>query len=550
MAYPDLYDLTYSYTHFQQSQGDNSFPGTQLDSDLDGLKDAITNVANFSKLAIRADGQLINGLVTYDSLSPSLQVAGLAPADDWVTATAYAVGAVVIQSANVYRATASHTSGVFAADLGAGKWQFRFALVAGPQGPKGEPGTGSGDVVAANNGSDFANKKATKDNLSVLGADIISAATINLETATGDVVDVTGTMTITAITLSDGHERTVRFTGALILMNGASLVLPGGQNIATVAGAFAVFRGYASGVVRCVSYTPGAGVVGVDPQLITTAQQTQVLTNVGAAPLILPRTSNYTVGAGDRGKMISASIAQGSTLTLGSLAASTAGAGFEFYVENTSYGSVIFDPNGSETVDGDASIPIFKGQSFAIVSDGANWKTRGKQSVFTIEVKKAISNVANAAFLIPDGLKLMELNIGGLYGSAATVTLAIRTSTDGGASFNAAANYVGNIMYAASGGTTASSYSASLTSLQLSGAVGPASAGGYNLIADLRISRQASGGFGLGGITSHFNSAAAYHQVNQVGGYYNAAGVVNAMAVFVVGGNLYADEIILIGRDK
>ena len=91
------------------------------------------------------------------------------------------------------------------------------------------------------------------------GSDIASASTINLTTATGDIVDVTGTTSITAVTLADGLERNVRFTGALTLTNGASLVLPSGANITTAAGDFAVFRGYAAGVVRCVSYTKASG---------------------------------------------------------------------------------------------------------------------------------------------------------------------------------------------------------------------------------------------------------------------------------------------------
>jgi len=90
------------------------------------------------------------------------------------------------------------------------------------------------------------------------GTDIASAGTINLTTATGNLVDVTGSTAITAITLADGAERTVRFTGALTLTNGASLVLLGGGNIVTAAGDFAVFRGYAAGVVRLVSYSRAA----------------------------------------------------------------------------------------------------------------------------------------------------------------------------------------------------------------------------------------------------------------------------------------------------
>lgn len=96
------------------------------------------------------------------------------------------------------------------------------------------------------------------------GSDVASASTVNLDTATGDLVDVTGTTTITAITLSEGRHATVRFTGILTLTHGASLVLLGGANIVTAAGDFAIFRGYATGVVRCVAYHRAA--VTPDPQ--------------------------------------------------------------------------------------------------------------------------------------------------------------------------------------------------------------------------------------------------------------------------------------------
>ena len=91
------------------------------------------------------------------------------------------------------------------------------------------------------------------------GADIASATTTNLETATGAVVDVTGTTTITGITLLEGHERVVRFTGILTLTNGSNLLLPGAANITTAAGDFAIFRGYAAGVVRCTDYSSVSG---------------------------------------------------------------------------------------------------------------------------------------------------------------------------------------------------------------------------------------------------------------------------------------------------
>lgn len=91
------------------------------------------------------------------------------------------------------------------------------------------------------------------------GADIASAGTVNLDTATGDYVHITGTTTITAVTLSQGREVTVVFDGALTFTNGASLILPTAANITTVAGDIAVLRGEASGVVRVISYQRASG---------------------------------------------------------------------------------------------------------------------------------------------------------------------------------------------------------------------------------------------------------------------------------------------------
>jgi hypothetical protein len=101
------------------------------------------------------------------------------------------------------------------------------------------------------------------------GADVASAGTLNLDTATGDLVDVTGTTGITAITLAEGKSATVRFTGVLTITHGSSLVLPNSSNITTTAGDFATFRGYAAGVVRCSSYSPTPSITHATAQAST-----------------------------------------------------------------------------------------------------------------------------------------------------------------------------------------------------------------------------------------------------------------------------------------
>jgi hypothetical protein len=111
--------------------------------------------------------------------------------------------------------------------------------------------TAAGDTVVFRGDSGGVVRMIDYQRLNSQGADIASAATLNLDLATGDIIDVTGTDAITAITLAQGRRRTVRFTDALVLTNGASLLLPGEANITTVAGDFGEFIGYAGGVVRC-----------------------------------------------------------------------------------------------------------------------------------------------------------------------------------------------------------------------------------------------------------------------------------------------------------
>lgn len=96
----------------------------------------------------------------------------------------------------------------------------------------------------------------------IQGANIASADTINLLTATGNYVNVTGTTTIRGLSPTAsgnaaliGARRVVQFTGALTLTyNATTLILPGSANITTVAGDVVEFV-YEGGVSwRCINY--------------------------------------------------------------------------------------------------------------------------------------------------------------------------------------------------------------------------------------------------------------------------------------------------------
>lgn len=71
-----------------------------------------------------------------------------------------------------------------------------------------------------------------KDALTIKGANMVAAATLNLATATGDYVEVTGTATITSFgTMPAGVRKTLRFQGTPTITHGGSISVPGNQSI-------------------------------------------------------------------------------------------------------------------------------------------------------------------------------------------------------------------------------------------------------------------------------------------------------------------------------
>lgn len=92
-------------------------------------------------------------------------------------------------------------------------------------------------------------------------SDIASAATTDLNNATGWLVNITGTTTITSFgTVNAGQLRVCRFTGALTLTyNATSMILPGAASITTIANDVAMMMSLGSGNWLCIGYLGGSG---------------------------------------------------------------------------------------------------------------------------------------------------------------------------------------------------------------------------------------------------------------------------------------------------
>ena len=124
-----------------------------------------------------------------------------------------------------------------------------------------------------------------------LGTSIASASTINLTTATGNTVHITGTTAISAVTLGAGMIRDVIFDGILTLTHHTTTNnLPGGANITTAVNDRARYISDGT-TVYCVNYqkADGTAVVGISSKVVNTSYDVSVtgtlaITGAGFTP--------------------------------------------------------------------------------------------------------------------------------------------------------------------------------------------------------------------------------------------------------------------------
>lgn len=120
---------------------------------------------------------------------------------------------------------------------------------------------------------------------------------------------------------------------------------------------------------------------GTGASVTLSSNGTQLLLNGSAiggggggpsAITISNKTGAYTVVAGDLGTIINCTA---NTFTVSLTAAATLGSGFNCWIWNTGTGTITIDPNGAETIDGNATFVLRKGQGVEIICTGTAFRT-------------------------------------------------------------------------------------------------------------------------------------------------------------------------------
>lgn len=123
MSQPPVYNRLTSFSNLQALNPTGQPPGNSMDAEYDAIKTTLDATLADLKLIQNDDGTVANQSIGPAQLSAQLVLGFNAPSA-WVTAHTYnaSPASTVLHGTGLYICLISHTSGVFATDLAAGKW--------------------------------------------------------------------------------------------------------------------------------------------------------------------------------------------------------------------------------------------------------------------------------------------------------------------------------------------------------------------------------------------------------------------------------------------
>ena len=117
-----------------------------------------------------------------------------------------------------------------------------------------------------------------------------------------------------------------------------------------------------------------AWIAGTEGNLTVTddGDGTVTLKSIGSIVNVTTLTDTDTLTVAQQGAI---KCNKASAMTV-NLPTAVGNAGLSYFISNVNTGTVTIDPNGAETIQGDATFDLYQDESLSIVADGANWIVR------------------------------------------------------------------------------------------------------------------------------------------------------------------------------
>lgn len=263
------------------------------------------------------------------------------------------------------------------------------------------------------------------------------------------------------------------------------------------------------------------------------------------------RTSDTILAAGDNATLIDVT---SGTFTQTFTAAATLASGWWCYVKNSGTGTITLDPNGAETIDGAATLTLKTGECRLVQCDGSGFYTTlvAGGAGMTLLSTAVASNSATVDFTGIDGTYDDYVVLLDNVVPASAAALWLRTSTDGGSSFDAgASDYIYGGYISRSAGTSAVVSNTGGSVINLSGGTSvstTASDGGITGQVQL-FSPSAAAYTHLQASLTFATSSTALSHLDISGGRQSAADV-NAIRFLMSTGNIASGTFKLYGIKK
>lgn len=128
MSRPTAYEKSTSFASYARSNPSSPYNAPNHDTEFDNIALALGQTQAALSVITRSDGKLLNKSVRAETLSNDaialITGASFSPKGDWVTATSYVAGDMVIYNDAAYVCLLAHAAGTFINDLTAAYWQL------------------------------------------------------------------------------------------------------------------------------------------------------------------------------------------------------------------------------------------------------------------------------------------------------------------------------------------------------------------------------------------------------------------------------------------